>query len=123
MQKAVGVLTSLCHKITASADTDIAADVRKIAADGKCGIHICCKQDLGEHGCCRGLAVCAAHSDRKTIIFHQLTEQLSPAQRGDPLFVNSDILGIVRMDSRRKDCQIDIICNVFSSLADHDPDP
>ena len=108
---------------SSAADPDIAPDRRQDPSDRQGGVRPCGKQDLGEHGGGGRLAVCAADSDRKAVVAHELTQKLRPCQGRDLHFLHSFILRIVRMNGGGEDRQVDVFRDVFSPLSDHDPDP
>ena len=123
LQEAVGIFAGFCNKISPAADPDIAPDRRQDPSDRQGGVRSCGKQDLGEHGGGGRLAVCAADSDRKAVVAHELTQKLRPCQGRDLQFLHSFILRIVRMNGGGEDRQVDVFRDVFSPLSDHDPDP
>ena len=83
VQKALPELASLAEEVVAVALAGAAADEIQLAADVNRGIGAGGEEALGQHGCCRGLAVGAADADGEAVARHQLADQVAALDLGN----------------------------------------
>ena len=119
-QKAVGILAGFGDKVRGMPDTDLPADALQHAADRNRRIVIRMQQDFGDHGgrCC--FAVGAGDGDRHRIIAHDFAEKLCPRQMVQTKLHGLYVFGIVRMNGRRENNEVQILCNILFFLAVRD---
>ena len=119
-QKAVGVFAGFCDKKIASANSDIAADGFKHAADGDGRIQRSLHCNVGEHGGSGGFSVCSRNSHTGLVIAHHLSEKLGTGQHGDAGRLRCRKFGIVGMNCRCIHDQVVAWPDVAFGLSDHD---
>ncbi len=122
-QETVGVLTGLRDKIAGLANPDVPADRGQDAAHGDGGVTAAFQQDVGDHGCGRGLAVGAGDGDGHLIIGHDLPQEFGAGQHGDSIFHGTGVLRVIRVDSGCVDHQADAAAYVGGALSDLDAGP
>ena len=115
-EKRVRVLTGLHDEGLLSTDADVSTDVLQHAADRNGRILMRLEQDLRDHRGRGRLSMGARDIDRLLIVPHDLTEELGPGQHREILLLCGSELRVIRVNRRRIDDDVDVICDVLCHL-------
>ena len=74
------------------------------------------EQDLRDHRGRGRLSMGARDIDRLLIVPHDLTEELGPGQHREILLLCGSELRVIRVNRRRIDDDVDVICDVLCHL-------
>ena len=115
-EETVRVFAGLSHEIFGLSHADVAADAVVDAADRdgriKTGFH----QDFRDKAGRRGLAVRSGDCGREVVVAADLSQELCPGEHRNAELTRGDIFRIVGMDRRRKNCRVNILCDIFFFL-------
>ena len=120
-EKAVGIFTGFRDKVIRMTDPDVASYGRKDASHADGGIQIRLQQDLTEHGCSGGFAMGSGYGDGKTVILHDLSQELCPGQHGKTQGNGPCVFRVVRMNGCRIDHKTGAFFNIGCALSVEDP--
>ncbi len=101
LEKATVILARLGDKNILAADSEIAADGVKLAADGDGGVLACVEKYLRYHAGGACFSVSAGYGDGVIVAFHDRSQKLGAVDKGDALFFSPDELRVIFFDGCR----------------------